>query len=191
MAHDWDIKLRSNACTKCSRAFEDNEECFSALVFGKEGYERGDYCLPCWEERGSNDGLVSTWQGRYHAPPAKPEEPLKHETAESLLRRLMEDDDESKINVIFILAVMLERKKILVERNIQKHGDDRMVRVYEHRKTGETFLVPEPELRLDQLEHVQAEVIAMLGGGNQGSGKGGQEEAQEEAEQGAEDEVDS
>ena len=29
-------------------------------------------------------------------------------------------------------------------------------------RTGETFLIPDPHLRLDQLEHVQAEVAALL-----------------------------
>jgi hypothetical protein len=164
MAQDWDIKLRGNACGSCSRAFEDNEVCFSALLFGENGYERRDYCLPCWEKREDGTKVVSTWQGHYQSPPPKPEEPLKHETAESLLRRLMEDNDESKVNVIFILAVMLERKKILVERHVEKHDGDRILRVYEHRKTGETFLIREPMLRLDQLEQVQTEVVTMLGG---------------------------
>jgi len=78
---------------------------------------------------------------------------------------MMENDDHSKTSVIYILAVMHERKKILVERDVQTHDDGNMVRVYEHRETGETFLIPEPRLRLDQLEDVQADVIAMLGGG--------------------------
>jgi hypothetical protein len=172
MAQDWDIKLRGNACTVCSKAFEDHELCFSALVFGENGYQRNDYCSPCWEKRENAGTLVSTWRGRYQSPPPKPEEPLKHETAESLLRRLMEDNDESKVNVMFILAVMLERKRILVEQSVQAHDEHRMVRVYEHRKTGETFLIPEPMLRLDQLEHVQAEVIAMLGGGKKNAERG-------------------
>ena len=30
-------------------------------------------------------------------------------------------------------------------------------------KTGEVFVIPDPELRLDQLEEVQAEVGALLG----------------------------
>lgn len=174
MAQDWDIKLRGNACASCARAFENNEICLSELVFGENGYERNDYCHPCWEKRAERGASVSTWQGRYQSPPAKPDEPLKHETAESLLRRLMEDNDESNVNVIFILTVMLERKKILVERSVEMRGDERMVRVYEHRKTGETFLIREPMLRLDQLEHVQTEVIAMLGGGRETTRSAGQ-----------------
>ena len=42
--------------------------------------------------------------------------------------------------------------------------DGLLVRIYEHRKTGETFLIPEPRLRLDQLEDVQRQVVTMLGG---------------------------
>jgi len=92
-----------------------------------------------------------------------PEEALKKETAESLLRRLIEDDDESKTNVIYILGVMLERKRMLVERDIQGRDDGSLIRVYEHRQTGETFLIRDPQLAFDALEAVQTEVVAMLG----------------------------
>ncbi len=96
------------------------------------------------------------------APP--PEETLKKETAESLLRQFMEDEDASRRNAIYILAVMLERRRTLVEKDVQVRKDGIKVRVYEHRKTGETFLVPDPELRLAELGHVQEEVVALLSG---------------------------
>jgi hypothetical protein len=37
-----------------------------------------------------------------------------------------------------------------------------MIRVYEHRKTGETIAITDPRLKFDQIEQVQQEVIAML-----------------------------
>ena len=58
---------------------------------------------------------------------------------------------------------MLERKRILAEKDVQKHDDGSKVIVYEHKKTGETFVIPDPGLHLDQLEHVQIEVVQMLG----------------------------
>jgi hypothetical protein len=163
MSQDWDIKSRSPACRDCGSAFVDNAPCFSVLEFTEEGYARGDYCATCWGTRGESPQAVSTWQSLFRAPAPKAEEPLKQETAESLLRRLMEDENESNLNVIYILAVMLERKKILVERDVKKREDGGTLRIYEHRKSGETFVIREPELRLDQLEGVQTEVIAMLG----------------------------
>jgi len=167
MAQDWDIKPRSDTCAACQTPFADGQSYQSALVFGPEGYVRADYCDACWRQNDKARSPYSTWRGVFHLPPPAAVEPLKKETAETLLRKLMESEDRSKINVIYILAVMLERKRILAERDIQNNDDGRMVRVYEHRQTGETFLVVDPRLRLDQIETVQQEVIAMLGGGQE------------------------
>lgn len=164
MAQDWDIKQRGEACCKCGTPFEDRQTYFSNLVFDEEGYTRADYCETCWPDKAESTSPYSKWQGVFRMPPPEPEEALKKETAESLLRRLMEKEDESNRNVIYILAVMLERKRVLVERDVQTRDDGTMIRVYEHRKTGETFLISDPRLRLDQLEQVQQEVIEMLGG---------------------------
>ena len=164
MAQEWDIKARNEFCQECKTPFQDKQECFSALVFGPEGYVREDYCGRCWMG-GKKDVTApySQWQGIFHPPPPPPEEALKKETAETLLRRLIQDEDPSKKNVMYILAVMLERKRIFVERDVQRHEDGGTVIIYEHKKTGETFVIPDPGLQLDQLEHVQIEVIEMLG----------------------------
>ena len=164
MAQEWDIKPRDESCRECNQPFADQQPCFSSLVFSDEGYQRADYCETCWAEKTKSLSSYSAWRGIFRLPPPEPEEVLKKETAESLLRRMMEDADEVKINVIYILAVMLERKRVLVERDVQFPGDGTMVRIYEHRKTGETFLVPDPRLQLDELEEVQEQVVAMLGG---------------------------
>ncbi|MFC1498269.1 hypothetical protein ACFLS1_07360 [Verrucomicrobiota bacterium] len=163
MAQDWDIKPRGSACGKCEKPFEDNQLCFSCLIFNEEGYQRQDYCEHCQEESEKESSLFSSWKGVFNAPPPKAEEPLKKETAESLLRKLIQEEDKSKQNVIFILAVMLERKKILAERDTQTNDSGTMIRVYEHKKTGESFIVADPRLQLDELEQVQQEVADMLG----------------------------
>ena len=77
----------------------------------------------------------------------------------------MEVEEEANRNAVFILAVMLERRRVLVERDVQVREDGVKVRFYEHRQTGETFVVPDPGLKLAELEHVQEEVVALLGGG--------------------------
>ncbi len=168
MAQDWDIKPRDSACHQCQTPFEDGQICHSRLVFGTEGYRRTDLCETCQASRPEADAW-SAWQGVYRAPPPPEEEALKKETAESMLRRLMEDPEESRLNVVFILAVMLERKRILVEKDVREREDGTLVRLYEHRATGETFLVRDPQLKLSELDSVQTEVIAMLGGGAPGA----------------------
>ena len=37
--------------------------------------------------------------------------------------------------------------------------------IYEHVKTGEAFIIPDPRLRLDQLDSVQQEIYSLLARG--------------------------
>ena len=163
MAQDWDIKPRGDRCQACETPFGDQQDYHSVLVYGEEGYARSDLCATCWSEKKDGESY-SAWQGVFRLPPPPAEEALKKETAESLLRKLMEDNDSEHRNVIYILAVMLERKRILVERDVQRDEGEITLRIYEHRETGESFLVPDPRLGFDALESLQEEVIAMLGG---------------------------
>ena len=181
MPQEWDIRPRSDTCVTCETPFQDGQEVFSALVLREAHYRRDDFCATCWGQKEPAGSAYSTWQGLFRLPPPAPESALNKETAESILRRLMEEKDESKKSVIYILAVMLERKRILVEREVRRQADGPLIRVYEHRQTGESFLVPEPGLRLDQLEQVQQDVMAMLGGDPQKQTQGHTQEHAEDA----------
>lgn len=160
---EWNIKARSDTCQTCNKAFADDELFFSRLDFGEGGYGRRDFCSVCWNDSAKKNAL-SVWKSVFKLPPPPAPEALKKETAESLLRELMETEDMANRNTIYILAVMLERRRILLERDVQTREDGVKVRVYEHRKTGETFLVPDPGLKLSELKDVQEEVVARLGG---------------------------
>ena len=158
---NWSVRRCSKVCDQCEKEFADKEMIFSRLSFDKGEYVREDFCKECWN---SKDPGLSSWKTQYLVPPPPIEEAVKKENAESLLRKLMAKENEEDLNAIFILTVMLERKKILVERDIQKTEDGRKLRVYEHRKTNESFAVIDPELKLDELEQVQEEVVVLLGG---------------------------
>lgn len=163
-SQEWDIKPRGTECGQCHASFVDQQHYVSTLIFGQDGYERADYCDACWARCNVSGSEISIWKGVFKAPPPEPEEPIKKETAESLLRNLIKANDESNKNIIFVLAVMLERKRILVERDVKVREDSATIRIYEHRKTGETFVISDPMLDMDQIEQVQEEVTAMLSG---------------------------
>jgi len=91
-------------------------------------------------------------------------EPLKKEDAGELLRQLVTLDDPAMKNVVYVLAVMLERSKILVERDAKELEDGKIRRVYEDRKQGDTFVILDPRLRLENLAEVQGQVVALLSG---------------------------
>ncbi|MCS6772415.1 MAG: hypothetical protein NZ740_10410 [Kiritimatiellae bacterium] len=168
MAQDWDIKAVGHACAATGEPFVDGQTLVCCLVRTAEGYERLDYSLEGWE-RAHPDHVLSHWRTVYRAPPPPAPEPIRKETAESLLRQFMAKDDYSKANAIYILALLLERKRILVEKDVQIREDGVKLRIYEHRKTGEVLAIPDPQLKLAELDRVQREVEELLGVGRESS----------------------
>ena len=89
-------------------------------------------------------------------------------------------------NVVYVLAVMLERSKILVERDAKELEDGTIRSVYEDRKQGDTFVILDPRLRLENLAEVQQQVVALLSGTKTLGEVSGEEEAAGIAEEAAE-----
>ena len=158
---EWDIQSRADACTSCRRPFADKEAYHTLLSMGATGYTRRDLCGACFTSA-ARDGVISYWQGEYKLPPPPPPEAIQKETAETLLRKLVESTDPAHAAARYILAVMLERKRILKHRDTVREESGTELLVYEHARTGESFTLPDPHLRLDQLAQVQQEVAALL-----------------------------
>ncbi len=158
---EWDIQSRADACTACQRPFGDKETYHTLLNVGMSGYTRRDLCATCFAGA-ARDEVISYWQGEYKLPPPPAPEAIQKETAETLLRKLVESTDPSHASARYILAVMLERTRILKHRDTVHEDSGVELLVYEHARTGESFTIPDPKLRLDQLAHVQEEVSALL-----------------------------
>jgi hypothetical protein len=169
--NEWNIQSRSHACQGCERAFADKESYHTVLFEDRAQFRREDICHACWITKyGENarqpdeKNVISYWQGVYEAPPPKPPEAIQKESAETLLRKLIELDDPTHGPACFILAVMLERKRLLkVKEQFRREG--RRVFVYEQPKTGDIFTIADPDLQLNQLEAVQKDVADLLENG--------------------------
>ena len=63
----------------------------------------------------------------------------------------------------YVLALMLERKKDLVQREQadDKQSEKKLI-VYEHSKTGDTFIIEDPQLSLSEIGTVQEQVSSIL-----------------------------
>jgi hypothetical protein len=161
---EWNIQSRGHGCEVCGRTFADKESYHTLLVDEKAEFRRSDVCAGCWQNKfadvPSRSGFISHWQGVYEAPPPVTEA-IQKETAETLLRKLIEQNDAQHAPAGYILAVMLERKRILkVKEQIVRDGQ--RIFIYEQPKTGDIFTIADPDLRLDQLELVQRDVAALL-----------------------------
>lgn len=165
MSQEWNIRSRGHVCTVCQKPLVDRAPVVSALRENTDGYDRWDCHPECWKTAERDWEPFSQWDGVYFAPVKEVKaEPLKKEDAGELLRHLMTLDDPAMKNVVYVLAVMLERSKILVERDRKEQQDGTILRVYEDRKNGDTFVILDPRLRLENLSEVQQQVVALLSG---------------------------
>jgi hypothetical protein len=161
LANEWPIKHRADACARTGRSFQAGEHFYTLLFREGDGFRREDLSEEAWTQRNENIRPFSFWKTRYEPPPAAPPEALAKESAEELLRRLLAGNDPANANACYVLAIMLERKRVLKQVKTEQ-AEDRPVLVYEHAKNGDVFIVPEARLRLAELEHVQHEVSQLL-----------------------------
>jgi len=173
LTQEWNIQSRALQCAVSGRPFEKGERVFSALYWREGHYSRVDLSADAWNARNDNIEPLSAWQTDF-VPPAPPEpETLRKDDAESLLRRLVAENVPGTRNARYILALMLERKKVVrqIERQRQEGGS---ILVYEHLPSGEVWLIEDPGLKLGELSAVQDEVAHLLGSAHGGiSAEGG------------------
>jgi hypothetical protein len=161
LANEWAIKHRADACAVTHRPFVPGEYFYTLLYHDANGYRREDLSEEAWRNRNENIQPFSFWKSRYEPVPPKPAEPVAKETAEQLFRRLMASDN-APANPCYVLAVLLERKRVLKQVKTESRDSGRRVLIYEQSTTGDVFVVPDPQLRLDELETVQNEVAQLL-----------------------------
>jgi len=162
MAQEWEIKGRSPVCTATGREFAAGEYFYTLLFSEKSGLRREDWCEEAYREQRESVSPFSFWRSTFEPPPPPDPEPIERQTAETLLRRYMDESGEEYGTVRYFLALMLERRRVLKPVERREEGG-RVLQIYLHGQSGEIFIVPDPQLRLDQLEAVQAEVMAQLG----------------------------
>jgi len=162
---EWNIQSRAHACEACGQAFADQQAYYTVLFDERAGLRRQDICAACWGKDAQagqlRESLISRWQGVYEAPPPRPLDPIQRDTAETLLRKLTQRNDPRHAPAAYILAVMLERKRLLKIKEQIEH-DGRRVFIYEQPKTGDLFTIADPQLHLDQLAQVQHDVAHLL-----------------------------
>lgn len=159
LPNDWAIKERADACAATQRAFEPGEYFYTLLFRDAEGFRREDLSEDAWKNRNSNIQPFSFWKARYEPLPVEAET-LGKENAEELFRRLI-TSEKPPANACYVLAAMLERKKVLKQIKTENAEKGRLL-IYEHSATGDVFIVPDPGLKLDELESVQNEVAQLL-----------------------------
>jgi len=163
----WSIKSRAHKCSETEQVFQDGETYYTAIYPDTESseYVRKDFCAEAWAKvKKSDKPPFSHWNATYKAPvKGESKDVVAKENAEELLIRLINEDEEHTENARYILAVMLERKKILVETDNQSTPSG-IIRIYQHKKENDVYIVRDPNIPLADVETVQQEVFDLLAG---------------------------
>ena len=164
-ADSWHIKSRAHQCSISEKPFHDGEPFFTAIFPDPEsdGYLRLDFSQEAWDDRDEEaPSPFSFWRTVYRPPEVMEKiDIVDKDDPETLLTSLIEQDEAHTENTRYILAIMLERKKILVETDSQKTGTG-LLRIYEHRHSGEVFIVKDPLIPLPEIAPIQEEVQRLL-----------------------------
>jgi len=164
---DWQIQARSKACATCGTPFRESDAYHCLLAEADDALARSDYCSACWEKtRGElldAPTAISTWRGTVPPKLVPPDEPIKRTTAEALLSKYLHSTGSDEKSFCFILGLILERKRILRRRQVMydEHRGAKLV-VYEHARSGESYIIEDPGLSLAELEKVHGQVAAIL-----------------------------
>ncbi len=164
MFAEWEIKPRGRKCTRTSHPFRDGEPIYTLLFQEGAGFRREDISEAAWANLPAKPAPFSFWRSAYKEPEPPAPEALPKETGENLLRRLLREDRPEDTSTRYILALMLERKKVLRQVDTRALEVGRLL-VYEHAKTGEVFLIAEPQLQLSELEKIQSQIYTRLAAG--------------------------
>ncbi len=163
---DWKIKNGSGVCHHSGKKFANEEKFFTCIFADPEsdGFIRRDYSDSAWKEinKKLDPAPYSFWKSVYkeHHTAAK-EASKKQNTIEAMLHRMIEEGKGETENARYILALMLERKKILVPTEVKETSNNRLL-FYEHKDTGAVYIVADPMLRLDEVDKIQDEVATQL-----------------------------
>lgn len=158
----------SRKITKCSvtqLSFQEGQRVWTAIFsnYPEAEYIRRDYSEEGWEKRPEEDlKPFSTWHSVWKAPlqaPAKPH--LGEESIETHLQRLIDEDLTETEDTRYLLALILERKRVLIETSALELPDC-ILREYKQKKSGNLYVVKDPNLPLDQISALQEKVIAEL-----------------------------
>src|ERR1700761_8077691 len=110
---EWSIQSRADRCIVSGEPFQDGDYFYTVLFDEPDGFRREDLSEASFKARPEDAPKpFSFWRSKFEPPPPAAPEALGKQTAEDLLRRYMEEDGPQHANARYILALMLERKRL-------------------------------------------------------------------------------
>lgn len=165
MTGDWEISRPTGKCAVTERVLGEGECYFAALFETPEGLVRRDYAEAVWT--GPPEGCFCHWRGRVPVREKKATTivAVDRELLLQIFMRLEDAESEAQRQFRFVLALLLMRKRVLkLENTVREAGQE----YWELRVVGDesatTHRVLNPRLSPQQVDRLNAQVLALLGG---------------------------
>jgi hypothetical protein len=154
-------------CAGCQHGFEVGEMLLAHLYATPEGYVRRDYCCRC--QPPETPSPVGVWRTRRPEPNARKAATFDPEAIYSFFERLEDARDRPQIQLRFVLALLLWRKKVLKLDRTVTTGDGEVWR-FTAAGAGTLHHVLRPELDEPELERLSGQLEQLLMGQPEGPG---------------------
>lgn len=157
---EYVVQAPTRRCTATGRELKTGEKFFGVLRADGPRLTRQDFSAEAWP--GPPTDAIAYWAGRVPATDAPPKPRFDDDMSIECLRRLDGCESASQVNLRYVLALLLMRRKRL------RLDDERIeaghsVLVFCDAKTGEPHLVRDPRISAEELQLVQDEVFRLLG----------------------------
>ena len=121
---NWSIRKKAEACSACSRAFQERERLFSLLRGTEEGLARVDLCPTCFGARDEAEAAQDLFFWRTHfQPQTKKGLAVDFDAVEGLFMALEGREERTLAELRYLLALLLMRKKRLKLVRILRRDD--------------------------------------------------------------------
>lgn len=173
---DWKIAKATQACCLCRQPFGPGQAYYSALFQAQDSFSRQDYCAGCFQDK-RPENVFYFWKAT--APDQEAEarraghrrRPVVDiEYVFEFFKRLEEgavsgqnSGAAQRLAFRYILALMLTRKKMLVQDGRKAGANGGEIQVFREKRGGQAHEVSVPALSPDEVTAVTAELGVLLG----------------------------
>ncbi|MFN0243358.1 MAG: hypothetical protein ACKVWV_10745 [Planctomycetota bacterium] len=161
MTNEWRFRRRQGWCGACERRFEEGERHASVLAIRADDIVREDACSACWTARTAAQD-VFFWMTRHSSDRRAVH--LDLATLEQFFLQLQHRTEEKLVQVRYVLALLLMRKRRLKLERIVRDAAAGEAMVVRRPRQKETFLVQVFDFTPERLESLKAELRALFDG---------------------------
>ncbi|NQU76543.1 MAG: hypothetical protein HQ546_09555 [Planctomycetes bacterium] len=166
MAKEYNISHTSGLCVNCRKHLQENDQFMAVLVEDGQDFQRQDWCLPCWQSAdiGGIANVFGHWQTRVPRRQAEKKTFIDDEMLINFFQRLQGSTAPARVNLRFVLTLVLMRKKLLVYERAVKDAEGNETWTMRLKSDGELHEVIDPRLDEEKIAELSGQLSEILQG---------------------------